>query len=147
MDEYEHGDILLAEDTETDAEMTMRALKKRGLANKLVWVKDGSEAIDYLFYQGVYATRAVGRPRLILLDLKMPKLDGIDVLRRIRQEETLCMIPTVMLTSSAEERDIVESYKLGANSYIVKPVNPDEFNKVVSETGLYWMLVNKIPNG
>lgn len=145
MDEYQQVDILLAEDTATDAEMTIRALRKRGLANHLVWVKDGSEAIDFLFRQGKFAGQANGKPKLVLLDVKMPKVDGIDVLRRIRQDDALRSIPVVMLTSSAEERDVLESYRLGANSYIVKPVDTLDFDKVISDTGFYWMLVNKVP--
>ena len=145
MDEYQHVDILLAEDTATDAEMTIRALRKRGLANHLVWVKDGSEALDFLLRQGKFQNLPSGRPKLVLLDVKMPKIDGIEVLRRIRQDETLRAMPVVMLTSSAEERDVLDSYRLGANSYIVKPVDTLDFDKVISDTGLYWMLVNKLP--
>lgn len=145
MDEFQYVDILLVEDTATDAEMTIRALRRKGLANHLIWVKDGSEAIDFLFLTGQFATRDPGNPKLILLDVKMPKVDGIEVLRRIRQDDKLRAIPVVMLTSSAEERDIVESYWVGANSYIVKPVDIDDFDRVVSEAGLYWMIVNKLP--
>lgn len=145
MDEYQQVDILLAEDTATDAEMTIRALRKRGLANHLVWVKDGSEAIEFLFRQGKFAGLPNGKPKLVLLDVKMPKVDGIEVLRRIRQDDNLRSIPVVMLTSSAEERDVLESYRLGANSYIVNPVDTLDFDKVISDTGFYWMLVNKVP--
>ncbi|EGF30654.1 putative response regulator receiver (Che-Y like) [Oxalobacteraceae bacterium IMCC9480] len=145
MNTFQQVDILLAEDTATDAEMTMRALRKRGLANNLIWVKDGSEAIDFLFHQGTFAGTASGKPKLVLLDVKMPKVDGIDVLRRIRADPDLHAVPVVMLTSSAEERDMVESYRLGANSYIVKPVDTFDFDKIISDTGFYWMLVNKVP--
>lgn len=145
MAEFEYVDILLVEDTATDAEMTIRALRKRGLANNLVWLKDGSEALDYLLPDAL-KNRRNALPKLILLDVKMPKLDGIDVLRRIMQDEKLCMIPVVMLTSSAEECDIIDSYRLGANSYIVKPMNLDDFDRIVSEIGMYWMLVNKLPD-
>ncbi len=141
-----HVDILLVEDTATDAEMTIRALRKKGLANHLVWAKDGSEALEILFGEGEYAGREITRPRLIMLDVKMPKVDGIEVLRRVRQDEGLCGIPVVMLTSSAEERDIIERYRLGANSYIVKPVEADEFIRVVTEAGHYWTLMNRTPN-
>ncbi|MEC5216509.1 two-component system response regulator [Actimicrobium sp. GrIS 1.19] len=144
-DEFQQVDILLVEDTATDAEMTIRALRRRGLANSLIWVKDGSEALDFLYRTGKFAGVTNGKPKLVLLDVKMPKVDGIEVLRRIRGDEVLRMIPVVMLTSSAEERDVVESYALGANSYIVKPVDTLEFDKVITETGLYWMLVNKVP--
>ena len=145
MSDFQNVDILLAEDSATDAEMTIRALRKRGLANDLIWVKDGREALDFLQHVGVYAGRTTSRPKLILLDIKMPRVDGIEVLRYILGDEELRTIPVVMLTSSAEDRDVIESYKLGANSYIVKPVDPDDFNRVVAEVGMYWMLVNKVP--
>jgi CheY-like chemotaxis protein len=146
MDEFQALDILMVEDTATDAEMTMRVLRKSGLANKLVWVKDGSEALDFLFHAGPYSATSNGRPKLILLDIKLPKVDGIEVLRRIRQDKQIGLTPVVMLTSSAEERDLMTSYQVGANSYIVKPVDTDEFDRVVSEVGLYWMLMNRPPN-
>lgn len=146
MDKFTQVEILLVEDTATDAEMTIRALRRRGLANHLVWVRDGGEALDFLFCQGVYAGRDDSPPKLVLLDVKMPKLDGIDVLRRMMQQESLRTVPVVMLTSSAEERDMVESYRLGANSYIVKPVGSEDFDRVVSDIGMYWMLVNKLPS-
>jgi CheY-like chemotaxis protein len=144
MSEYQQVDILLAEDSTTDAEMTIRALRKRGLANNLTWVKDGREALDFLQQTGDFADRKIGRPKLILLDIKMPRVDGIEVLRYVMGDEHLRTIPVVMLTSSAEEQDIVKSYKLGANSYVVKPVDPEEFYRAVTEVGLYWMLVNKV---
>ena len=144
MTDFQHVDILLAEDSASDAEMTMRALRKRQLANKLILVNDGQEALDFLKSEGQFAGRANSRPKLILLDIKMPRVDGIQVLRYIKQTDHLKSIPVVMLTSSAEERDLIESYRLGANSYIVKPVDTEEFNRVVSELGMYWMLVNKV---
>lgn len=144
MAEFRHVDILLVEDTATDAEMTMRALRRRGLANNLIWAKDGVEALDFLSGRGDFAGPDDSRPKLILLDVKMPRMDGLDVLRRLRADDALRAIPVVMLTSSAEERDIVDSYDLGANSYIVKPMDIEEFDRVVSEIGLYWMLVNKV---
>lgn len=144
MSDFQNVDILLAEDSATDAEMTIRALRKRGLANDLIWVKDGREALDFLQQVGAYSGRTAGRPKLILLDIKMPRVDGIEVLRYVLGNEQLRTIPVVMLTSSAEDRDVLESYKLGANSYIVKPVDPDDFNRVVAEVGMYWMLVNKV---
>lgn len=143
MADFRHIDILLVEDTATDAEMTMRALRKRGLANHLTWVKDGAEALDFLHCRGAFEGRDDTRPKLVLLDVKMPKVDGLDVLRHMRGHDLLRPVPVVMLTSSAEERDIVDSYNLGANSYIVKPMDIEEFDRVVSEIGLYWMLVNK----
>lgn len=146
MPDFLEIDILLVEDTATDAEMTMRALRKKGLGDHLLWLKDGSEALDFLFSTGEFAGQRVSRPKLIMLDVKMPKVDGIEVLRRIMQDESLRTIPVVMLTSSAEETDILESYRLGANSYIVKPVEANEFIRVVTEAGCYWTLMNRTPN-
>jgi two-component system, response regulator len=143
MDDLKTVEILLVEDNPTDAELTMRALKKNNLANNLVWVKDGAQALDFIFCTGAYAQRENGHPRLILLDLKMPKVSGIEVLQRVKSDEHTKIIPVVMLTSSAEERDIVESYKLGVNSYLVKPVDFTQFISVVSEAGLYWAVMNK----
>jgi len=145
MSELQAVEILLVEDSEADAEMTMRALKKHHLANRLVWVKDGAEALDFMFRTGAYAGRPDGNPRLVLLDIKMPRLDGIEVLRRLRADDTTRLVPVVMLTSSAEERDVVESYKLGINSYLVKPVDFKEFVDVVSHAGLYWAVMNRTP--
>jgi CheY-like chemotaxis protein len=139
-------EILLVEDNPHDVEMTLRALKKHNLANKVQVVKDGAEALDYIFATGAYAERSIDdHPKVILLDLKLPKVDGMEVLRRIRADERTKCIPVVVLTSSQEERDIVESYKLGVNSYIVKPVDFDKFLSTVQELGLYWLLLNKPP--
>ncbi|MEG3224934.1 MAG: two-component system response regulator [Methanobacteriales archaeon Met13] len=139
-------DILLVEDNPTDAELTTRALKRKNLVNNMVWVKDGAEALDFLFATGDYAERnPEDVPKLILLDLRMPKVDGMEVLHRIKAEKTTKKIPVVVLTSSQEDRDIVESYKLGVNSYVSKPVEFDEFIDAVSTLGLYWMLINKPP--
>lgn len=146
MPDYREIDILLVEDSATDAEMTIRALRKKGLSDHLLWLKDGSEALDFLFSTGEFANRRASRPKLIMLDVKMPKVDGIEVLRRIMQDEAVRTIPVVMLTSSAEEADIIESYRLGANSYIVKPVEANEFIHVVTEAGHYWTLMNRTPN-
>lgn len=146
MSELEVVEILLVEDSDADAEMTIRALKKRNLANNLVWVKDGAEALDFIACTGAYAQRRHGRPKLILLDIKMPKVDGIEVLRRLKADEKTRTIPVVMLTSSAEERDMVESYRLGVNSYLVKPVDFTDFMEVVLQTGLYWAVMNKVPD-
>lgn len=138
-------EILLVEDNQTDAELTTRALKKSNLANNLVWVKDGAEALDFLFARGVYANRNIKNgPKVVLLDLRLPKVDGLDVLRQIKSNEGTSMIPVVVLTSSKEERDIVESYKLGVNSFVSKPVEFEKFVKSVADLGLYWLLLNKI---
>jgi len=145
MHEFEKIEILLAEDSDADAEMTIRALRRNNLANHLVWVKDGAEALDFIFRRGAYAQRPEGAPKLVLLDLKMPKVDGIEVLRQIKSTEETKALPVVMLTSSAEERDIVASYSLGVNSYVVKPVEFSSFVAEVAKTGCYWVLVNRLP--
>jgi two-component system, response regulator len=142
---FEQVEILLVEDNPTDAELTMRALRKKNLANNLVWVKDGEEALDFIHCTGRYKDRINGTPKLILLDLKLPKIDGIEVLRDLKADIRTRTVPVVMLTSSQEERDIVESYQLGVNSYIVKPVDFDKFLEMVSQVGLYWSLMNKVP--
>jgi CheY-like chemotaxis protein len=139
-------EILLVEDNPNDVELTLRALKKNNLTNSVHVVKDGAEALDYIFATGAYASRDINHhPKVILLDLKLPKVDGLDVLRRIKSDERTRVIPVVVLTSSKEERDLVESYKLGANSYIAKPVDFESFVKAVSELGLYWLLLNQPP--
>ena len=145
MHEFEKIEILLAEDSDADAEMTIRALRRNNLANHLVWVKDGAEALDFIFRRGAYAARPEGAPKLVLLDLKMPKVDGIEVLRQVKSNEATRTIPVVMLTSSAEERDILTSYSLGVNSYIVKPVDFGSFVDEVTKAGCYWVLVNRLP--
>ncbi len=145
-DSVKEVEILLVEDNPTDAELAMRALKKSNLANKLVWVKDGAEALDFIFGSGAYSGRQiVNGPKVILLDLRLPKVDGMEVLRRVKSDERTRTIPVVVLTSSKEDRDVAESYKLGVNSYISKPVEFDEFAKTVSELGMYWLLVNQPP--
>ena len=126
--------------------MTMRALRGNNLANKLHWVKDGAEALDYLFCTGKYAGRDTRKPpKLVLLDIKMPKVDGIEVLRRLKADVATRTIPVVVMTSSNEERDVMESYRLGVNSYIVKPVQFDAFLETVAKIGLYWVLTNRVP--
>ncbi|MCD6017568.1 MAG: response regulator [Bacteroidetes bacterium] len=137
-------EILLVEDSASDAEMTIKALKKNNLANKLLHLKDGSAALDFIFAEGTYAGRNVeDKPRVILLDLKMPKVNGIEVLERIRMDARTRTIPVVMLTSSKEDPDILRCYELGANSYVIKPVEFDEFQKAISNLGLFWMIVNQ----
>ncbi|MHB1147777.1 MAG: response regulator [Lutibacter sp.] len=139
-------EILLIEDNINDAELTIRALKKNNLANKLVHLKDGAEAIDFIFAEGNYSGRKVENvPKVILLDLKMPKVNGIEVLKKIKADERTKKIPVVILTSSKEDPDIQECYHLGVNSYVVKPVQFEQFVKSVSELGLYWMILNLPP--
>lgn len=137
-------DILLVEDNPTDAELTLHALKKHNLTNCVEWVKDGAEALDFLFRRGDYAARESLPPHVVLLDLRMPKVDGLEVLQQLRANEHTRLIPVVVMTSSKEERDIVASYQFGANSFVSKPVGFEEFAKTVAELGLYWMLVNRI---
>ena len=139
-------EILLVEDNESDAELTIRALKKRKLANNLVHLKDGAEALDFLFAKGAYENRdLVKNPKVVLLDLKMPKVNGIEVLTKIREDERTRKIPVVVLTSSSEDPDVQRCYQLGVNSYIVKPVEFDNFFEAVSQLGLYWLLLNQAP--
>ncbi|HEX8964697.1 MAG TPA: response regulator [Rhodocyclaceae bacterium] len=139
-------DILLVEDTDSDAELAIRALRKRGLANKLVWLGDGAQALDFLFAEGEYSRRnAESHPKVILLDLRLPKVSGIEVLRRIKADPRTRNIPVVVVTSSKEDTDLRECYALGVNSYISKPVEFDEFTRAVGDLGFYWLLVNRRP--
>jgi len=139
-------EILLVEDSDEDAELTVRALKKHKLANELFRVKDGAEALDFIFATGTYAGRnGQPKPRVVLLDLKLPKVDGMEVLRRMKEDATTRTIPVVMLTSSKEDRDLEAAYRLGVNSYIVKPVEFDKFVSAVEMLGLYWALLNQNP--
>jgi CheY-like chemotaxis protein len=139
-------EILLIEDNPNDQELTMRALKKRNIANKVKIVSDGEEALQYLFAEGKYAGRDISAiPKVVLLDLKLPKVSGIEVLKRIKSDPRTKMIPVVVLTSSGEERDRLQSYELGVNSYIIKPVDFDKFVDAVSELGFYWLLLNEPP--
>ncbi len=139
-------EVLLVEDNSSDAEMTIRALKTNKLADKLLHVKDGAEALDFLFSEGAYEGNHLGvLPNVILLDLKMPKVNGKECLRRIKVDERTRKIPVVILTSSKEDPDIKECYDLGANGYVVKPVEFDAFQKAVSDLGLYWLIVNAPP--
>jgi len=139
-------DVLLVEDNPDDAVLVIRELKKNHLGNKVIHLPDGAEALDFIFSRGKYSDRKIeDRPKLILLDLKMPKVDGLQVLRAIRADERTKYIPVVLMTSSREERDIVESYSLGVNAYVVKPVNFDAFSKAVSDLGMFWILVNETP--
>jgi CheY-like chemotaxis protein len=145
MDELKR--ILLAEDSEADVELTLTALADHHLANGVVVVRDGAEALDYLYRRGPHRLRPPGNPAVVLLDLKMPKVDGLEVLRQVKADPTLRTIPVVMLTSSREERDLVESYRLGANAYVVKPVEFSRFVEAVREVGMFWAVVNEPPPG
>ena len=140
-------EILLADDSARDAEMTQRVLRKHNLGNHVMWVKDGAEALDFLFCRDAFAgRRASSLPRLMMLDIKMPKIDGIEVLRRVKGDERTRMIPVAVMTSSNEERDVLETYRLGVNSYIVKPVNFPAFVETVANLGMYWILTNRTPD-
>jgi len=139
-------DILLVEDNPFDAELALVALKENRLANRVFHVEDGEEALDFLFCRGRYADRGKRQlPRVVLLDLKLPKVDGLEVLRQIKADPEMRLIPVVVLTSSREERDVVESYRLGVNSYIVKPVEFEKFSSSVRDLGFYWLLLNQPP--
>jgi two-component system, response regulator len=139
-------EILLVEDNPNDVELALHALKKNNLTNSIHVVRDGAEALEFLFGTGAYAGREINHaPKVILLDLKLPKVDGLEVLKRIKADERTRLIPVVVLTSSREERDIVESYRLGVNSYITKPVDFEQFTEAVRQLGLYWLLLNQAP--
>lgn len=137
--------ILLVEDSPADAELTLDALRDGNLINHVHWVKDGAEAIDFLFHRGEYAGAANAFLKLVLLDLRLPRIDGLDVLRTMRADERTRRLPVVVLTSSREESDLVRAYDLGVNSYLVKPVDFDSFIKSVRDLGLYWLLLNRTP--
>ena len=143
MNEMNAVEILLVEDNPSDAELTIRALKKHNLANQLIHVQDGAEALDFLFGRGKYAGRMTRKtPKVILLDLKLPKINGLEVLRIIKENEQTSLIPVVIVTSSTEDPDMITAYKLGVNSYVVKPVQFDAFIEAMSHLGIYWLLVN-----
>jgi two-component system response regulator len=146
MNQVNPMEILLVEDNPADVELTLRALKKHNLANQVKVVSDGAQALDYLFGSGDYEGKnSQPPPKVVFLDLKLPKVDGREVLRRMKADAKTRMIPVVVLTSSQEERDIAESYKLGVNSYVVKPLDFNKFVEAVSELGLYWVLLNQPP--
>ena len=141
------GRILMVEDDPKDVELTLTALDDYKLANEVVVTRDGEEALDYLYCRGKFKTRSSDNPAVLLLDLKLPKVDGLEVLQQIKSDEKLKMIPVVVLTSSHEERDMVTSYKLGVNAYVVKPVDFHEFVNAVKELGVFWALINEPPPG
>ena len=137
-------EVLLVEDSDDDAEMTMNALNNYRLGNRVVRVRDGQEALDYLFLKGPFSGRQDGMPKLVLLDIKMPRVDGLEVLRQLRADQATASLPVVLLTSSAEERDLHRAYQLHANSYIVKPVNFEQFVEAIREVGMYWLVFNRL---
>jgi CheY-like chemotaxis protein len=139
--------ILLVEDDPKDVELTLTGLDEYNLVNEVVVARDGEEALDYLYRRGIYENRAIDNPAVVLLDLKLPKVDGFEVLQQIRADEKLKMIPVVILTSSHEERDLVRSYKLGVNAYVVKPVDFHQFVNAVKELGFFWAVINEAPPG
>jgi two-component system, response regulator len=145
MDSYQNIDILLVEDNDADAELTLRALRKSHVANKIARVRDGVEALEFVFREGPFAQRDPTLPKLIMLDMQMPRLNGLEVLRRLKADNTTKMIPIVMLTSSAMDRDLLQSYELGVNSYLVKPVDVAAFIDLVLKAGLYWVTINRTP--
>jgi CheY-like chemotaxis protein len=146
MENFNEVEILIVEDNPNDAEMALRALKKNNLTNNVLIVGDGEEALDFIFAKGKFAGREKSaRPRIILLDLKLPKIDGLEVLEAIKSDPKTKVIPVIVLTSSKEEKDMLESYRLGVNSYIVKPVDFDKFVDAVRDLGLYWLLLNQQP--
>jgi two-component system, response regulator len=139
-------EILLVEDNPNDEMLALHAFKKHNLANKVHVVRDGAEALEFIFCTGAYATRQFINPRVILLDKKLPLVDGMEVLRELRADPRTRLVPVVMLTSSAEDRDVIESYQLGVNSYIVKPVDFEQFSETARQLGYYWLLINKQPS-
>ncbi len=145
MEVFEQVEILLVEDSPHDAELTMRAFKKGGLANQLMWVDNGEQALDYLFRRGQYEGRAETCPRLVLLDLKMPGMDGIEVLREIKGDDRTRRIPIVVMTTSQESQDMHQAYDLGVNSYIVKPIDFNSVTDIVRQAGYYWLAINRMP--
>lgn len=139
-------EIILVEDSIEDANLVIRSLKKSNLCNSIIHLKDGAEALDFMFARGMYADRKIeDKPKLILLDLKMPKVDGLQVLRELKGDERTKSVPVVIMTSSREDRDLIESYKLGVNAYVVKPVAFDNFAKAVAELGVFWLMLNQSP--
>ena len=142
---YQQVEILLVEDSTADSEMTLRTLKRRGIANNIDWVRDGVEALEYLFCEGAYSQREARLPKLVLLDLKMPRMDGLQVLEQMKRDPRTRNIPVVMMTSSREEGDLISSYQMGVNSFVVKPVDFTAFAETIAQVGMYWMIANQTP--
>ena len=138
-------EVLLVEDRKEDAELTMRALKKNHLINEIKWIDDGQDALDYLFGNGNYLDKTYDLPKLILLDLKLPKVNGLEILEKLKSHETLKQIPVVILTSSQEDVDIQKAYRMGVNSYIVKPIDFSKFAEAIKQVGIYWLMMNESP--
>jgi two-component system, response regulator len=145
MNGYQQVEVLLVEDSAADAEMTLRTLKRRGIANSVEWVKDGVEALDWLHCRNAHAGRLNGHPKLVMLDLKMPRMDGLQLLEHLKKDPEMRSIPVVMMTSSREEGDLLASYGLGVNSYVVKPVDFAEFAERIAQIGMYWVIANQTP--
>ena len=143
----DQSEILLIEDSPLDAELALAGLKRGGIGDRVTWIKDGQEALDYLFREGNYSEREDILPRLIMLDLKMPKVDGIEVLRRIKSDARTRHIPVVVMTSSDEQSDVMQTYDLGVNSYLVKPLDFAQFANMSRNAGLYWLVFNRVPPG
>ena len=141
------GRVLLVEDDPKDVELTITALEEYNLANEVIVTRDGEEALDYLYSRGKYASRPNDLPAVMLLDLKLPKVDGLEVLRQVKSDENLKLVPVVVLTSSREEKDLISSYRLGVNAYVVKPVDFHEFVNAIKELGVFWAIINAVPPG
>ncbi len=139
----EQNKILLVEDNIQDQELTIRSFKKHNISNEVVIAKNGVEALDYLFHTGMYAELKPALPQLVILDLKLPKVDGLEVLKQIRGDDRTALLPVVILTSSAEEKDIIQGYRLGANAYVQKPIDFNEFAEAIKQLGLFWLILNK----
>ena len=146
-EDFQAVEVLLVDDDEADAELTIRALRKEGLANRIDWAKDGQEGLDFVYRQGSFKDRDGTNPKLILLDIKMPKVDGIEVLRRLKSDPATRLIPIVIMTSSDRDRDVIDSYRLGVNAYVVKPIEFEDLSATITRLGFFWMLVNRLPTG
>lgn len=146
-EDFQAVEVLLVDDDEADAELTIRALRKEGLANRIYWAKDGQEGLDFVYRQGSFKDRDGTNPKLILLDIKMPKVDGIEVLRRLKSDPATRLIPIVIMTSSDRDRDVIDSYRLGVNAYVVKPIEFEDLSATITRLGFFWMLVNRLPTG